>query len=319
MDKKMVIIIAVVAVVVVAGVVAAVMLIKNDDSYKDSVFEGRLPIFGNANNDDYIDGRDVEYIQDIIDGKKTAKMYTVLDNFTDGKKLERSIADANGDGVINQADIDLVKKLINRESGIRVYYINVDNVLSSAKYPLTTAAVAYKTTYPLMVAAGLSDTVEYVCDMVGNNGDYAQWYPMFKDCKCFGNRATPDYEIFVKEGNTPPSYLITGTKKYYAKTAEESMASLGTDIVRLPVYENGWSVPAALTLGVLTGKESTIRDYVDRADYVYNTIEEHVKNIPMDQRPFVFVNYTGTGVTDYGSGIVETVVRAGGATPIDRG
>lgn len=275
-----------------------------------------MPIFGNANNDDFIDDRDVQFIQDVIDGKKTAKTFTVLDNYTDGKELKRSLADANADGVVDFKDLDLAKKLVARESGIRVNYINVDNVLSDCKFPLTTIAIAYKSHYELAAAAGLTTEVTYVCDMVGNNGAYAQWYPQFKDAKCFGNRATLDYEVFKDD---LPSCLITGIKKYYAKTAEENLGSLGVDIIRLPAYENGWAVPAILTLGYLTGHETEANKYVKMADAIYNPINEYVKDIPMSERPFVFIHHNASAVTGYGDGVIETATLAGAATAIDRG
>jgi iron complex transport system substrate-binding protein len=181
-------------------------------------------------------------------------------------------------------------------------------------------AVAYKSHYELVAAAGITTEVTYVCDMVGYSGgkygDYSQWYPQYKDAKCFGNRATPDYEVFT---DNPPSCFITGTKTSYAKTAEENLNKLGVDIVRLPAYENGWAVPAMLMLGFLTGHEDTASKYVEKADYVYNTIEAHVKDIPMSQRPYVFIHHNATQVSKYGSGVIETAVLAGASTPIDRG
>ncbi|MBR4503398.1 MAG: hypothetical protein IKP20_00180 [Candidatus Methanomethylophilaceae archaeon] len=195
MDKKIIAIIAVVA-VAAAAIIAAVLL-TNGGGEKEPTYEyeGRLPILGNANNDDYINDDDVKYIQDIIDGKVTGSVVvSVLDSY-DGKTINRSLADANADGAVDSKDLELVKKMVKREHGIKINYINVDNVLSTCNYPLTTIGLAYKTIYEMAAAAGLtSNEVKWVCDSVGDvpgKGELRQWYPQFSDAKCFGNRATP--------------------------------------------------------------------------------------------------------------------------------
>jgi len=152
--------------------------------------------------------------------------------------------------------------------------------------------------------------------MVGNNGEYAQWYKVFENCKCLGSRATPDYEVFKED---TPSYLLSGTRKYFAKDAEETLAPLGMDIVRLPGYEKGWAVPAVLTLGFLTGHEDTAYKYAEKADAVYATIENYVKDIAIADRPYVFVHHNATSIPNHGGGVVETVELAGAKTPLDMG
>jgi iron complex transport system substrate-binding protein len=319
MDKKIVIVL-VVAVVAIAAVAAAILLMNGGEKGPVYEYEGRLPIFGNANNDDYINNDDVQFIQDIIDGKTTGSVVvSVLDGY-DGSTINRSLADANADGVVDSKDVELVKKMVKREHGIKISYVNVDNVLSTCKYPLTTIGLAYKTVYELAAAAGLtSEEVKWVCDSVGDvpgKGELRQWYPQFWDAKCFGNRATPDYESMVGD---MPSCIITGTKRYYVKTGEETLGPRGVDIIRLPTYEDGWAVPGMLMLGYLTDNEKKAKEYVDMADVVYKTIAKHVENIPMMERPFVFASHNASAVVDYKNGYLEPVVLAGASTAIDRG
>lgn len=110
-----------VVVLVAAGAGAAFIMLKDDkDEYRSDDDTGRLTIFGNATNDDYLDKEDVQYIQDIIDGKKEATKF----------------ADANQDGNIDQADVEMVSKLVKREP-MKVYYLNVDGKVASCSYPVT--------------------------------------------------------------------------------------------------------------------------------------------------------------------------------------
>ena len=319
MDKKVIAIIAV-AVVAVAAIAAAVVLMGGGDKAPVHEFEGRLPIFGNANNDDYIDSKDIDYIKDVIDGKKEAVTVTVITDFSTGSTTTRSMADANADGVVDSKDVDQIKKMVNRENGIKIYYINVDNVLSKCNYPLTSIGLAYKPVYELAAAAGLTDKeVKWVCDSVGDvpgKGELRQWYKQFWGAKCFGSRATPDYESMTGDF---PSCIITATKKSFFKDGEEKLNSRGVDIIRLPAYENGWAVPAMLMLGYLTDNEANAKKYVEMADSVYAPIAEYVKDIPMTERPFVFASHNASAVVDYKQGFIEPVVLAGAATAIDLG
>ena len=63
--------VAIAAIVIIAGVAAVFYLYNNNsadtpDNNLSSNTEGRLAIFGNANNDDYIDEKDIEFVKEII-------------------------------------------------------------------------------------------------------------------------------------------------------------------------------------------------------------------------------------------------------------
>lgn len=69
MDKKTTIILVAVVVVIVAIAAAAIALNNGndgDDNKKTSKATGRLAVYGNANNDDYLDEDDVKTLEDIL-------------------------------------------------------------------------------------------------------------------------------------------------------------------------------------------------------------------------------------------------------------
>lgn len=92
--KNIALIVIVVVVVAAIGVAAFTLLGDDDQGYRSSNEDGRLMIYGNANNDDYLDEEDVAYIERIIAGEAEETLY----------------ADANNDGRIDQADIDFVNR-----------------------------------------------------------------------------------------------------------------------------------------------------------------------------------------------------------------
>lgn len=102
MDKKITAIL-IVAVIVVAGMGVAAVVMNNDSNSQDVKATGNLPVYGNANNDDHIDDRDIELMKELIaDESKDRTAYPFLD--------------ANQDGKLDSSDIEIVEKIINRES-----------------------------------------------------------------------------------------------------------------------------------------------------------------------------------------------------------
>lgn len=320
MDRK-ILAVAVVAIILVAGVAAYVTLSKDDDKKKSygtsSNVDSRLTIFGNANHDDYIDQRDVDTVKAIIAGEQEADYFDCY-LYYGGTAVKRSFADANADGKIDEADVQLIQNMVDRKQNMQIKFYDVDGVIGSCTYPLTTAAVGYKSNYEALLACGAADTVTYVCNQVGQDGSYAKWYKMFlgDNVKCFGSRFTPDYEAF---SSNPPSYMLSGTRAWFDENMEEKVARLNMDVVRLPFWEDNESVSAIITLGYLINHETEAYAYAEKADYVYNTINEALKDVSLSDRPLVYASYNGTSISTMHNGIHELVTKAGGRTVIDAG
>ena len=119
--SKVVIIIAVV-VVVIAAAAGAFFLLNNGGSSDPEPFvtnddNNRLLVYGNANNDNYLNKDDVKFINKIIDsGEWDKKSYP--------------FADANNDGKVTSADATVVENFIAGKSGTMYYmdwfYISIE-------------------------------------------------------------------------------------------------------------------------------------------------------------------------------------------------
>ena len=148
MNSKMIWAAAIVAILVVGGA-AAVLAINNsddDDVASSNNMVGRLTVFGNANNDDYINSDDVDEIKAILAGEKEPVYFSCYKEYK-GSVAKRSFADANADGTIDETDLQMVQDMVDRKEGMKIYFYDVDGVISSCTYPLTTAAVGYKSNY----------------------------------------------------------------------------------------------------------------------------------------------------------------------------
>ena len=109
MNSKILITGLVVAILVVAGGSAAYMLANNSKSPIPEV-EATVEIYGNANNDAFIDNDDVELLRDIAKS-----------GYWDSSKYP--FADADLDGFITDKDADIAQKIVNGEA-CTVYYKN---------------------------------------------------------------------------------------------------------------------------------------------------------------------------------------------------
>ena len=152
-NSKMIAVIAVVVVVAVVAVAAFVLLNNNsEDKNIDFSPTTRMLAYGNANNDDYLDSKDVDYIQAIVDGKGT------------WNKKTHPLVDANTDGQITQADVDLVNKFLKGEK-TTMYYMNWYGETKSVSYPLSGNIVgSYIQVADLCIVVGVYDKVVGIKD-----------------------------------------------------------------------------------------------------------------------------------------------------------
>ncbi len=153
MEKKMTTMIAAVAVVAVVLVAGAFVILNNDDDgTKNAAIASQLQIRGNANDDYTIDGKDLDIVNDVIAGTKTLAEYP--------------LADVNNDGVVNDADVSLLKDLIDRKDGTTVYVVCLDRNGDSTTVPVT---------YPLRNVVPYGTNMQ-LPTLYANGGQYVVGY-----------------------------------------------------------------------------------------------------------------------------------------------
>lgn len=147
MERKMTMVVAAVTVVAVM-LAAGAFVVLNDggnDGGRNAAIASKLQIRGNANDDYTIDSEDMKILEDIIAGSKSQDDYP--------------LADVNGDGIVNESDISLLKDLVDRKDGAKVYVICLDRggdtTAVEATYPLRNV-VPYGTNMqlPMLYANG---------------------------------------------------------------------------------------------------------------------------------------------------------------------
>ena len=327
---------AVVVVIVVVAAVAVVLVGSDDDtdtsddddtSTTNSVTEivtddptretadadGRLWIIGNANMDDYLDEDDIEWIEKIIAGTANEVIFNAgLSDYS----VDVRMADANQDGVIDQADIDMVQAMIELTTSSEqmvIYYIDVDGAINTVHVPVLTVVSFYiQNTKQLLTIDGMdnlvgtpSSTFKYV---------WLQDYEENVSYVTYSNYEGDAEEIMALD----PDAVLTGTRQYYCNSLEEALQSAGsdTDIVRIASWEDDKTIEGTLTLGFMMCKQDEAWEYVEWADYYLDLISDKVATLSDDEIVKVLCprgEYSDWNITMNGprGGKYETTLTAG--------
>ena len=264
MNTKLIAIIAAGIVVVGAAVTVAVTFGGDNSSYDHLDKTGRLLIYGNADNNDYLDGDDLDLVKDLV--KDPSKW----------DKTKNPYADTNYDGKIDQADADLLQKFINKESAT-MYFVSASGEVDKITYPLS-KNIGCIHMYPIdaCIALGLYEDVKAVTHNVITN---VQW----------GDKAKyPETHAFTDIGKpqTDPELALQSGVKTILNHSESDLSKLETAIeaghldvnvvqLNLSLYDpdgpdrNG----SMLMLGVMFQVEDKAEKYVKFMDKITDEIK----------------------------------------------
>lgn len=236
-NKKTIIIVAAIAIVVVA---AAAMMVMGGDSDKshsgetgDRVGEtisesgfpntdSRLWVYGNANEDDYLDNADVSYLEGINSGKNKATQ----------------LADANADGTIDADDVEYLRSILKAaeddDEELDVYYIDNYFKIAKVSWPVHTIGTTYCSGVYTCEVTGLMDKVKMVDTTIR---DY--WSKLNSNLTSavhFGSTEEPNYETIIKTGIDVyvPGYCVAGTDE----RSPNNLSPVGIDVMFMNTADN---------------------------------------------------------------------------------
>ncbi len=334
------VILAIVAVIVIIVACVAVFALGGDDDHEDKRIEvpvtddpnretapaeGRLWIMGNANMDDVLDEKDIEWIQKIIDGKANEVVFNA--GISDKYSVDVRMADANNDGFVDKADIEMVRSLIamTKDSPKQVVnYIDVDGAISVAHVPINTVISTYEQNSKQLQTIHAMDAV-IACDYQSYQDHiYAQKY-LTADKVIFNSyneRKDPDAQLVMKYN---PDAILTGTRDIYCTTLEKALPADRTtmDLIRISSFEDNKTIEGTLTLGFLMCKNTEAQNYANWADKWLGLIEERTSHLTTEQKVKVLSprgQYSDWNITMNGprGGKYETTLLAGADNIITR-
>lgn len=247
-----------------------------------------VQIMGNANMDHLLDGRDIEYIEDIIGGAKP----------------RTKLADANNDGKIDQDDIDQIQRIIDG-TATEIFYLNANEEVRSVRHPLQSAIVVYDNAAETVRILGAEDIIIGVDSMIA---DLPTYFPEFRDLPSIGNRKDMNVEAVLDIN--PEAVIIPRLSNI--PEFEEKLGGRGIDYVMLRIWESHTSVPSLVTLGYILDRVDRAHEYMAYQEEILQQIRERVATIPADKRLRVFMDRPGDTTVAKGSGYSEAIEYVGG-------
>ncbi len=285
---KLIAIIAVVAVVAV-GVVVVVGMNNNSSHDDKETIDTALAVYGNANNDTKVDQKDIDLIQEIIDGKKDKKDYPY--------------ADANNDNAVNKADIDFVKKIMDKTTD-KVYIKCLDSkgkeVATEVTYPMINIVGIGTNMMPVMINSGVYKKLVGIFDYNGYDHVEAALKEMEKQGLTnfggAGRKAIPDdiwknftdkdAELAAKGHGIDALFVDHSLGSAITESHREDMKAAGIAEVRLAVADPYEDISAAMLMGFLLGGdyESSARNYAEKSWNVLHDIQDKLSKMPADKK-----------------------------------
>lgn len=281
--------IAIVAMVVVIAVAAYAALMLGSDGGNDSSddatdyltpdsgkaevssIDTKLLVFGNSNNDVYLDDKDVQFIQDIIDGK------------TKWDKEKNPFADTNADGKITTEDVALLKRFIDRRDA-RMFYVNSNLDTVSVEWPLAgNIIIGGLNDADILKIIGKQSSVVGIYDHDPKDLDKTL-YPEAVNWK-YGGKYPYDYETVVAMKGSilmGQSYMYT---EEFDKKVRDGYDKIRIDSVKLHearFINNVDGVACTITMGALMNcfDYPTYKKYLDYVADVESIIGKATSNIP---------------------------------------
>ena len=277
MNKKFVALV-VIAIVLVAAVVAVAASTKSGDNGSDASatdFEEIVKVYGNANNDAYIDEDDLSFVQAILDGD------------AEWDREANPYADANNDSSITVEDYELIQKIINDES-CEVWYTNGFGITQQVPYPLVnnTIALTYWQQGELVSLLGHWNEVVAVNESIYT--DRANLYDLSNIQYHFGTTtgssvSEADCEMMEQLGVD----LVIASP--YTSNSTPLDAYL-PHVTKLYINPSGFNcISDALTLGLLMDSEEAAEEYVKFSLGAVREIRQAMSEIPEGEIPTMII------------------------------
>lgn len=271
MDSKTIAIIAAVAVAIVAIAAAAILLTKDggETNSSDGGLTGNyLVVYGNANGDAYLDQKDVDFIQKIVDKKTT------------WNKAANPYADTDHDGKITANDVTVLKKFLKGESAT-MYYTDWNLDVDSIQYPLTgNVAVTQVESIYMSTIVGFYDDITHI------NRPESWFKPNLRTDMFPGLidrvKSTGDYTLNIENIVSSGVKIVLGAISSLDDTTRQTLKSYGIQGIALPVMKDmhglDWNT-SIVTLGVMMNKQDNTKEYIDYLNKLQDKVSKAAEKI----------------------------------------
>jgi len=263
----------------------------------DWPYENTLTVYGNANLDEVIDENDIEYVQQIIDGKED----------------ETPFADANYDGKINEDDIAQIELIIAGEED-ELTILDMSNRTVTVPMPVERIVLAGgQDSLQAVVMLGAKDQI-VGCGYPSSSWSQI-WYaaPELEDLPDIsGGGDSFNVELAV---SLEPDVIFVGTSANY--NADEIQDKSQVPTIAVTSYPNDlWIVDMFRIVGAVTGKDEKARNLITYTKEKVDAITEITSEISDEDKPVVYTTHGGGKITQC-CGAISGVEWVGGLNAVE--
>ena len=245
-----------------------------------------LGIYGNANEDDTIDMRDLTYVKLIFFGKKP----------------ETELADAKYDGKINPLDFIQIKLIIVGKEKELTIVDSADRIVTIKKPVERVVTSSFGYGAEVIRMFGEKDKIVGVSNYIVKQKDY---FPELSKLPDVGSW-TLDYEAIL---SCNPDLVVASTYK----TAECAEKLPGIPVVGFSFYYPETLKEEVMKLGYIFGKKDEAKYYVNEFHEGYiDLIKARTEGLSEEERPKVYVETTKAYQTYGGKSYVQQAIDIAG-------
>ena len=256
-----------------------------------------LGIYGNANEDDTIDMRDLTYVKLIFFGKKP----------------ETELADAKYDGKINPLDFIQIKLIIvGKEKEITI----VDDFPKIVTIHKPVERIIPLSSYAPEAIRSLKSMDRIIG--VGRLSSYALFFPELVGLPTIGSGFKPDIEKVIElEPDMVLAYAKSPKPKEFDDKLPESITVVHLDFSRADLMIEDFK-----KLGYILDKRDEADEIADFYEEFNSKINERVEGLSENEKPRVYIEHRGSSLSKYraigkGTGADDACTMAGGVNIAD--
>ena len=237
-----------------------------------------LGVYGNANEDDTIDMRDLTYVKLIFFGKKP----------------ETELADAKYDGKINPLDFIQIKLIIvGKEKEITI--VDSADRIVTVKKPVKRIVVLNS---DVAEAVRILDAVDKVVGVSTSVFKKSYYFPEMGKRTSIDKWNNPDYEAIIELN---PDIVIGYVKWPPITEVEEKLDPAGITAIALNFYKQDTLREEVEKLGYILNKKERAERYNEWCSKYEDEIKSLVDELKEEEKPRVFIETTYKGPGDIGT------------------
>jgi iron complex transport system substrate-binding protein len=270
-------------IVVLVGITLFTMLLVSPALASDA---GTLDIYGNANEDDTIDMRDLTYVKLIFFGKKP----------------ETELADAKYDGEINPLDFIQIKLIIVGKEKELTVVDGVDRIVTVKKPVERVIGGSAEAIKILKAEYKMVGVPNYIKDM-------KVFFPELSKLPSIGSSmASPDYEKIIE---LRPDIAIWLSSKPGSKSSGSELEKLGITVVYADLNNPTTIIEEIRKLGYILNKEDEANEFMDWYNGYMDAIKQRTDTLSEEDKPKVYAEFYGYTFTK-GYALEPMISIAGG-------